>query len=140
MKFGHIGIKVLDLDRSIAFYTNILSAKLLKDYVYPTSRLVFMEIGGTIVELIAKPENEERAMGPIEHIAFKVDDFEEKLKMLESYGVEYTAPRIVGSAKVVFFDGPNNERFEFVGRVQCKEAASQCAASIIYDPQCTNMN
>lgn len=117
MKFGHIGIKVLDIESSLAFYTEVLTAKVIKDYVYPSSRLVFLEIGGTIVELIAKADNEPRSLGPIEHIAFKVDDFEAELKRLESLGIEYTEPRVVGSAKIVFFKGPNNERFEFVGRV-----------------------
>lgn len=118
MKFGHIGIKVLDINQSIAFYTDILEGKLLKDYVYPESRLVFMEVGGTIVELISKKENEMRPLGPIEHIAFKVDALEEKMRLLKTHNIPFTEPRVVGSAVVIFFEGPNNERFEFVARVQ----------------------
>lgn len=117
MKFGHIGIKVLDINASIAFYTEILEAKILKDYQYPESRLVFLEVGGTIIELISKAENSERALGPIEHIAFKVDSLKEKMTLLDENGIAYTAPRTVGSAEIIFFEGPNNERFEFVSRV-----------------------
>lgn len=117
MKFGHIGIKVIDIEHSMKFYKEVLDAKIIKDYVYPESRLVFMEIGGTIVELIAKSSNETRNPGPIEHIAFKVDSLEEKMKMLDSLEIYYTEPRIVGNAKIIFFDGPNNEKFEFVTRV-----------------------
>jgi lactoylglutathione lyase len=94
-----------------------LEAKVLKDYVYPQSRLVFLEVGGTIVELIGKADNEPRGLGPIEHIAFKVDNLGEKLVRLEELGIAYTEPRQVGTAEVVFFEGPNNERFEFVARV-----------------------
>ncbi len=77
MKFGHLGIKVLDIEKSIEFYTKVLECKVIKDYEYPTSRLVFLEAHGTIIELIHKPENEARAVGPVEHIAFKVDDLDE---------------------------------------------------------------
>ena len=44
MKFGHIGIKVLDLDRTMPFYLEVLQGKLIKEYHYPASHLVFMEI------------------------------------------------------------------------------------------------
>lgn len=117
MTFGHIGIKVLDIDASIAFYTEILEAKILKDYHYPESRLVFLEVGGTIIELIFKTENAKRPLGPIEHIAFKVDSLKDKMHVLDEKGIAYTAPRTVGSAEIIFFSGPNNERFEFVARV-----------------------
>ena len=117
MKFGHIGIKVIDIERSIKFYEEVLDAKIIKDYVYPESRLVFMEIGGTIVELISKSSNESRSPGSIEHIAFKIDSLEDKMKMLDSMEIVYSEPRIVGNAKIIFFDGPNNEKFEFVTRV-----------------------
>lgn len=118
MKFGHIGIKVLDIDATLAFYEAILEAKVLKDYQYPQSRLVFLDVAGTIVELIAKAENEPRSLGPIEHIAFKVDDLTEKMALLKAHGIEHTEPRVVGSAEIIFFEGPNNERFEFVARVK----------------------
>lgn len=117
MKFGHIGIKVLDIERTLAFYTEILEANILKDYQYPESRLVFLEVGGTIVELISKAENKERPLGPIEHIAFKVDSLKDKMALLDDKGIAFTAPRTVGSAEIIFFEGPNNERFEFVARV-----------------------
>lgn len=117
MKFGHIGIKVLDMEKSLEFYKNILEAKILKDYSYPESRIVFMEVGGTIIELIGKEKNTKREMGPIEHIAFKVESLEEKMEMLKNNGIEYSDVKVVGSAKLIFFLGPDNERFEFVSRV-----------------------
>ncbi|SHI34095.1 lactoylglutathione lyase [Dethiosulfatibacter aminovorans DSM 17477] len=118
MKFGHIGIKVLDMERSLDFYKNILEAKILKDHSYPRSRIVFLEVGGTIIELIGKKKNREREMGPIEHIAFKVDSLEEKMEMLTERGIEFSDVKVVGSAKLIFFLGPDNERFEFVARVE----------------------
>jgi len=117
MKFGHIGIKVTDIERSKKFYTEVLDCKIIKDYKYPKSNLVFLDAHGTIIELIYKKGNTDRSIGPVEHIAFKVESLDEKMAMLKEKGVEIQgAPRVVGSARIVFFDGPDNERFEFVER------------------------
>lgn len=117
MKFGHIGIKVLNMDKSIEFYENVLSATLIKDYVYPDMRLVFLEVGGTVVELVGEAGNKERKAGPIDHLAFKVDSLEDKMNLLDKFNIKYSEPRTVGTAKIIFFDGPDNEKFEFVARV-----------------------
>lgn len=117
MKFGHIGIKVLDMDQSLEFYTTVLEARVLKDYTYPQSRLVFLEVGGTVIELIGKPDNTPRTLGPIEHIAFKVESLASEMARLKALEIPHTEPRQVGSAEIIFFDGPNQERFEFVARV-----------------------
>jgi catechol 2,3-dioxygenase-like lactoylglutathione lyase family enzyme len=118
MKFGHIGIKVTDKENTLDFYENILECKVLKDYNYPDKRLVFLDGNGTIIELIYKDENEVKDPGPIEHIAFKVDSLEEKMKVLDKFNIKYSEPRIVGKAKIIFFEGPNKEEFEFVQRIK----------------------
>ncbi len=116
MKFGHIGVKVLNIEESIKFYSQVLDAKIIKDYQYPSSRLVFLDVGGTIIELIHKEDNEKRDLGPIEHIAFKVESLKERIEMLKNLNINFTEPRTVGSAEIIFIEGPNNERFEFVAR------------------------
>lgn len=119
MKFGHIGIKVLDIEKTKKFYTEVLDCKIIKDYQYPTSNLVFLDANGTIIELIYKKGNEARNLGPIEHIAFKVEDLDQKIQELKEHGIEIDGePRIVGSARIAFIEGPNFERFEFVERVK----------------------
>ena len=35
MRFGHIGIKVLDVEKSIQFYETVLEAKIIKDFSQP---------------------------------------------------------------------------------------------------------
>lgn len=117
MKFGHIGIKVLDMEKSLKFYESALSAKILKDYHYPDCRLVFLEVGGTVIELIGMKTNSKTTAGPIEHIAFKVEDLKEKIQLLNDLGIPYSKPREVGTARIIFFDGPNNEKFEFVSQI-----------------------
>ncbi len=119
MKFGHIGVDAFNLNESIEFYKNILSAKIVKDYIYPDMRLVFLEAGGTIFELVERAGGiiKKTNVGPLDHIAFKVDSLEDKLNMLDKYNIQYTKPRVVGNARIIFFNGPNNESFEFVARV-----------------------
>ena len=118
MKFTHIGVKVMDMAASIKFYEDVLGAKVTETHESPAAHLVFLEIAGTVVELIYKPDNEVRTMGPIEHIAFKVDDLEAEIARLESMGIAHTVPRVVATGEIVFFDGPNNEKFEFVGAIR----------------------
>jgi len=118
MKFGHIGIKVTDMEKSLEFYTKVLECKILKNYTYPESHIVFLDAHGTIIELVYKEKNEKRDMGPVEHIAFKVENLEEKIEKLKEYGIkDISEPKIVGKGKIVFFNGPDNERFEYVCRI-----------------------
>ena len=115
-KFGHIGIYINDLEKSKEFYTKIMECEIIKEYTYPESVIIFLDAGGTIIELIYKESNKERIInGPIDHMAFKVDSLDEKIKMLKNNNIELSgSPKIVGTARIAFFNGPNNERFEFV--------------------------
>lgn len=114
MKYGHIGIRVKK--GSFDFYERVLGASIIKKYDYPEMTLYFIDIGGLVIELIEKDVHETRSYGPIEHIAFKVDSLDEEIKKLNELGVSYSEPKIVGKARIIFFDGPNKERFEFVER------------------------
>jgi len=117
MKFGHIGIKVTDIEKSKAFYTMVLGCTILKDYKYTNSNLIFLDAHGTIIELIYKKENTDRSIGPIDHIAFKVDSLDDKINELKSFDIEIIGdPIVVGSARIAFFNGPDGEKFEYVER------------------------
>lgn len=118
MTFAHIGIKVTQMAESIKFYTEVLDCTILKEDIQPATHLVFLNANGTILELIFKEENLEREMGPIEHIAFKVESLDGEIALLERKGITVTEPRIVGANRICFFDGPNHERIEFMETVQ----------------------
>jgi len=117
--FGHIGVYVEDLKASKAFYTEILGCKVLKEYEYPDSRLVFLDAGGTVIELIKKENSAYRPLrGAIDHMAFKVDSLDEVMIKLHNHHIDIIGePRIVGSARIIFIKGPNNERFEFTEKI-----------------------
>lgn len=119
--FGHIGIPVVDLEASKKFYTEILQCKIVKEYDYPEMTLVFLDGGGAYLELIYK-KNRERVKSdnpsPIDHLAFKVPNLDSLIEKLKENNIEILSePRIVGKARILFFRGPNNEKFEFVERI-----------------------
>jgi len=38
------------------------------------------------------------------------------MNLLDKLNIKYSETRTVGTAMIIFFDGPNNEKFEFVSR------------------------
>ena len=69
---------------------------------------------GIYVNDMEKSNKERTINGPIDHMALKVDSLDEKLEILKNNNIEILgAPRIIGTSRIVFFNGPNNERFEF---------------------------
>lgn len=122
MNFEHIGIKVLDLEKSKKFYTEVLGCKIMHVYESPTSTLVFLDAHGVAIELIYSQKNKARQIGPVEHLAFKVANLAEKIAELKKLGIELdTEPLNIGDAKIAFFRGPNNERIEFMEGQLSKE-------------------
>lgn len=114
MKFEHTGIKVMDMEQSIEFYTSVLGCTVEKDVMNGASRLVFLDAHGMTIELIHKAENQVREIGPVEHLAFRVDNLEDEIRKLNAHGiVDITKPIVFNNSDIIFFNGPNNERFEF---------------------------
>lgn len=117
MNFAHIGIKVTQMAESIKFYTEVLNCTIIKEDKFPQAHLVFLSAHGTTIELIFKEENDQREYGPIEHLAFLVESLDAQVALLERKGITVTNPRVVGENRIVFFDGPDNERIELMERV-----------------------
>jgi methylmalonyl-CoA/ethylmalonyl-CoA epimerase len=92
----HIGIAVSDLEASISFYERVFGLKCYKIEDVPDQkvRTAFFSVGQTKIELLEStdPEGpigkfiEKRGEG-IHHIAFAVENIEEKLKNAEKEGV-----------------------------------------------------
>jgi len=92
----HIGIAVKNMEKSIAFYENILGLKCyaieeVKDQKVKTA---FFMIGQTKIELLESTEPDgpvgkfiEKKGEGIHHIAFAVTDVDEKLKETEAKGI-----------------------------------------------------
>lgn len=81
MRILHTMIRVVDLQKSIQFYTDILEMKLLRQKDYPDGKftLAFMGYGNesdeTVIELTHNWDTESYNMGnAFGHIAIEVDD------------------------------------------------------------------
>jgi lactoylglutathione lyase len=99
--FAYTGIRTRDLDRSIAFYTDVLGLKLLDRTVITQNKGEFASVGndtkGHSIEInwyaddspVAGPfrEGEE-----LDHLAFYVEDFDAAMTYLEEQGY----PRVLG--------------------------------------------
>ncbi|SRR6056297_635768 len=117
-KFGHIGISAVDIEESITFYKDVLHCKTIEDRSHPGMRLVFMDAGGTTIELVYKEGNIELPGGPVSHIAFDVKNLDCEIRLLKEKGIRLLGdPVTVGESRIVFFKGPNGERIEFAEQI-----------------------
>ncbi|MCR2822105.1 VOC family protein [Lederbergia panacisoli] len=122
MKMEHVGIMVNDMDKSLAFYQNILGLKLRnREWLNDTVELAFLyfpEQPSVEIELVfgVQVENE----GIVNHLAFTVEDIEAELVRLREAGIKLVdeEPRSIlkDNVKIAFFDGPNGEKLELVER------------------------
>ncbi len=118
-KAEHIGIMVKDLDRSIAFYQDVLGLKLVERRRSNTLELAFLQVGDTEIELIAGGQGYVEQDGVVNHLAFTVTDLDAALAHLKAHGVELITPEprpIWDGMRVLFFRGPDGEKLELFER------------------------
>lgn len=116
-KLEHVGVMVKDIDRSIAFYTEVLGMNLVgRKRLNETTELAFLSFPGSEnieVELVSREGFSED--GVVNHIAFTVSDIEAEVERLKKAGVRMLdeAPRtILDGIKIAFFLGPDGEKLE----------------------------
>lgn len=134
----HVGVVVSDMEKSLAFYRDLLKLKVVKDFSdeggYIDSILGLKGVKLRMVKLITEdgsmvellhyishprtplPERQICEIG-CSHIAFTVSDIDSEYERLSSVGVEFTSPPFVspdGHAKVAFCREPNGVFIELV--------------------------
>lgn len=123
-KAEHIGVNVSDMDRSIAWYTEVLGLTLRKRVkLGESTELAFLPLGDTELELVWKAGQavEQKREGVVNHLAFTVEDVGATLEHLRQHGVELRnevpieVPPL--SARIAFFYGPDGEKFELFAPV-----------------------
>jgi lactoylglutathione lyase len=118
----HVGIRVSDMEKSLAFYQEVLGLSLrrrvqLNDEV----ELAFLhhpEQPSVEVELIVGREAE-HAEGKVHHLAFRVEDIDAEIERFKELGVDITdqaSKVILGNVHIFFFKGPDGEILELVQR------------------------
>lgn len=111
----HIGIKATDLERAIRFYMETLGFKFLYRFKPGAVELAFLELGGTIVELVEAVDECCLEDGVVNHLALRVADIFKAVEHLKTYRVEMISsePMPLGEGRYnFFFRGPSGEKLE----------------------------
>ncbi len=127
LRTGHIGLNVTDLDRSLAFYRDVLGFSLLaegkeEDGPSGTRRYAFLGDGErlalTLWQQAGQPYGPDRA--GLHHLALEADSIErvrEYEEALRAYGAEFAHDGVVAHREGagsggIFFHDPDGTRLE----------------------------
>ena len=121
-KLLHTRMRVDDLERTIAFYRDVLGLEVVERHESPRgSRLAFLKASGSdeLIEICSYP-----AAGPVRvqedlvHLAFEVDDLDATMTELSTKGVPITdGPTTTSSGtRFAFIDAPEKYEVELIER------------------------
>jgi len=126
MRLLHTMIRVGDLDRSIAFYTEALGMKLLRKHDYPEGKftLAFLgygdEASNAVLELTHNWDTSQYDLGDgFGHIAIGADDIVSACNRVRDYGGQVTrepGPMKHGTTVIAFVKDPDGYVIEFIER------------------------
>ena len=132
MRMLHTMLRVGDLDRSIAFYTDVLGMQLLRRKEYPSGRftLAFLGYGPeseqTVLELTNNWDKSSYELGDAYgHIALGVEDIRSTCAAISGKGgrvVREPGPMKHGSTVIAFVEDPDGYKVELI------EMSSRAAA------------
>lgn len=97
-EINHVGIRTRDMERTLAFYS-AFDAQIVLDEMIPGPqiRIVYVQLGGGLVEFISLPADAD-VSGGIDHLAFLTDDIDaDHARLLAAGAVEATAPKPAGT-------------------------------------------
>jgi lactoylglutathione lyase len=124
MRLLHTMIRVGDLDRSIAFYTQALGMELLRKKDYPGGEftLAFVGYGSedetAVIELTHNWGTSSYDLGSgFGHIALETDDIEGACQRVRELGGEVTrepGPMKHGTTVIAFVKDPDGYQIEFI--------------------------
>ncbi|MCF6190203.1 MAG: lactoylglutathione lyase [Cocleimonas sp.] len=126
MRILHTMLRVGDLDKSIAFYTDVLGMTELRRSEYPDGKftLAFLgygdEANNTVLELTYNWGVESYDVGnAFGHIAIGVPDVYEACKKMKAMGGEIirdAGPMNAGTTIIAFLKDPDGYEIELIGR------------------------
>jgi lactoylglutathione lyase len=126
MRLLHTMLRVGDLDRSIAFYTDILGMTLLRRQDYPEGRFTLAFVGyqpeseGAVLELTHNWDTASYELGNgYGHIALGVPDAYAACDAIRAAGgkvVREAGPMKHGTTVIAFVDDPDGYKIELIQR------------------------
>ena len=124
MRILHTMIRVGDLERAIAFYTDVLVMKLLRRQDYPGGRFTLAFLGycaeseGAVIELTHNWDTSAYDLGSgYGHIAIEVDDAAATCELVRQRGgkvIREAGPMQGGSTVIAFIEDPDGYKIEFI--------------------------
>ncbi|MGZ5092671.1 MAG: lactoylglutathione lyase [Burkholderiales bacterium] len=126
MRILHSMIRVVDLQRSIDFYTQVLGMRLLRKSDYPDGRFTNAFVGyddeskAAVLELTHNWDTKSYDMGSaFGHVALEVDDAYKACDDVRRRGGKVTrepGPMKHGTTVIAFVEDPDGYKIEFVQR------------------------
>jgi lactoylglutathione lyase len=126
MRMLHTMIRVGDLQRSIAFYTEILGMKLLRQKDYPDGKFTLAFVGygdesdHTVIELTHNWDTKSYEIGNgFGHLAVSVADAYAACEAVKAKGGKVTreaGPMKHGGSVIAFVEDPDGYKIEFIQR------------------------
>ncbi len=124
MRILHTMLRVGDLDRSIAFYTEVLGMRLLRRQDYPEGQFTLAFVGyqdeqdGAVIELTHNWDTDHYELGTgFGHVAIEVDDaYLTCERVLQRGGnvIRPAGPMKHGSTVIAFVADPDGYKIEFI--------------------------
>lgn len=126
MRILHTMIRTGDLERSIAFYTEVLGMRLLSRQDYPQGSFTLAFVGyedkmhGAVIELTYNWGVESYELGNgFGHIAIEVDDVYQATAEIARRGgkiLREAGPMNAGSTIIAFVEDPDGYQIELIGK------------------------
>ena len=124
MRLLHTMLRVVDLDRSIAFYTEVLGMRLLRRNDYPEGKFTLAFVGyqveseGAVLELTHNWGVESYELGTAYgHIALEVPDAYAACAAIKARGgkvVREAGPMKHGTTVIAFVEDPDGYKVELI--------------------------
>ena len=124
MRLLHTMLRVGDLDRSLAFYTDVLGMRLLRRNDYPEGRFTLAFVGydsedrASVIELTHNWDTAQYDLGTaFGHLAVEVDDAAATCEAVRARGgkvVREAGPMKHGTTVIAFVEDPDGYKIEFI--------------------------
>lgn len=124
MRLLHTMLRVGDLDKSLAFYTEVLGMKLLRTEDYPEGKFTLAFVGygnedsNSVLELTHNWDTDRYDLGnAYGHIAVAVDDAAAACELIRQRGgnvVREAGPMMHGTVVIAFVEDPDGYKVELI--------------------------
>lgn len=126
MRILHTMIRVINLENSINFYTNVLGMKLLRKKDYPDGKFTLAFVGygdeaeEAVIELTHNWDTDSYDIGnAFGHIAIEVDDVYKACDEMKKIGgkiIRDAGPMNAGTTIIAFVEDPDGYQIELIGK------------------------